>query len=216
MNTKRTFILLTLMFFLATSARGQQFSTARNVPEKSYDPTQFEFSIADYNYTIFKSGRGRRKRNGETRSFNLRVSRSEHLTGEIYYVAHEGDLVLIGEVSDELYGGGFIARLDGRTLRIKWKRNIQGFNVGKGLKDGKYAYVTGIGFIGKIDLNAGRYVWQHDNLYMRDAGGAFNSFELPEVQGDLVIFKELPAYNRQKQAVVKVDRASGKVITLDH
>lgn len=216
MSTKRIFILLTLMFFLATSARGQQFSSARNVPEKSYDPTQFEFSSANYNYTIFSSGRGMRKGNGEARSFNLRLRRYYRLERELYYMEYQKDLLLICEAGNDVYGDGFIARLDGRTLRIKWKRAILGFNVGNGLMDGKYAYVTAIGFIGKLDLNSGAYVWQHDDLYLREAGGAFNSFELPEVQGEFVIFKELPAYNRQKQAVVKVDRSSGKIITLEH
>lgn len=220
MNTKGILILLTLMLFLAISAHGQQpaypFSSARTRPEKSYDPTQFEFSNENDNYTIFRSGRGLRKRNGETRSFNVRLSPSSHLTREIYHMGYQGDLLLICEETDELYGGGFIVRLDGRTLKTKWRRYIQGFNVGQGLMDGKYAYVTGIGFVGKVDLNSGRYVWQHRDLYLRDAGGAFNSFELPEVHGETVIFRELPHYIRKKQAVLKVDRANGKILSLDH
>ena len=219
MTKERFLILLTLMLVAAISVRGQQtaypFSSAKSLPDKSYDPTHFEFSNANHHYTIFRSGRGLRKRNGQTRSFNLRVPRSEHLTREIYHVEYRGDLVLIGELTDELNGYGFIVRLDGRTLRIKWKRSIRGFNVGVGLMDGKYAYVSAIGFVGKVDLNSGGYVWQHRDLYQRDTG-AFNSFEVPEVQGKLVIFRELPQHNRKKQAVVKVDRTTGKITTLDH
>ena len=48
---------------------------------------------------------------------------------------------------------GFIARLDGATLRMKWKRVIPRFNVGQGLLDGAFAYVTGIGFVGKVNLS---------------------------------------------------------------
>ena len=205
------------MSFVAISAHGQQtaypFSSAKSLKDDSYEPTRFEFSHETDNYTILPSGRGLRKRNGEARSFKLRLSPSSRLTREIYHMGYQGDLLLICEESDELYGGGFIVRLDGQTLKTKWSRYIQGFNVGQGLIDGKYAYVTGIGFVGKVDLNSGRYVWQHRNLYQQDR---FNSFELPEVQSETVIFREFPHYNRKKQAVVKVDRASGKILSLDH
>ena len=217
MNIKRILILLALMFVVTISARGQQtaypFSSAKTLPEKSYDPTQFEFSHANDNYTIFSSGRGLRKRSGKTRSFKLQLSPSSHLTREIYHIEYQGDLLLICEETDEMYGGGFIVRLDGRTLKTKWRRYIQGFNVGQGLIGGKHAYVTGIGFVGKVDLSSGRYVWQHRGLYKEDR---FNSFELPEVHGETVIFRELPHYIRKKQAVVKVDRASGEIISFDH
>ena len=204
------------MLFAAISAQGQQpFSKAKALLADSYDPTQFEFSSANYNYTILRSGRGHRKRNGGARSFNLRIPRDEHLTRDVYYSEYEGDLLLIFELTDELYGYGFIARLDGQTLKVKWKRSIKGFNVGQGLMDGKYAYVTAIGFVGKVGLNSGRYVWHHQNLYQQESS-AFNSFELPEVQGELVTFKEVPPHYRKKQGVVKVDRSTGKIKVLDH
>ena len=219
MNAKRILILLTLMLFVMISARGQQtaypFSKAKTLPEKSYDPTQFEFSNVNDNYTILSSGRGHRKRNGEARSFNLRLPRYNRLMRDVYYTVYERDLLLIVELGDECCGYGFIVRLDGQTLKIKWKRSIHGFNVGQGLMDGKYAYVTGIGFVGKVDLKSGRYAWKHPDLYQRESS-AFNSFELPEVQGELVVFKELPHYSRKKQAVVKVDRTTGKIRLFDH
>jgi hypothetical protein len=219
MARKRITIVLTLVLSLTSSGNGQQhsypFSSANSLPDK-IDPSYFDFSTSNYSYSISNSGRGVRKGGGEplARSFRLSLDRGDHLTRVIYHAEYQGDLLLICEVTDDLYGAGFIVRLDGRTLRIKWKRTISGFNVGQGLVDGKYAYVTAVGFIGKVDLNSGVYVWRHRDLYERSKQ-AFTSFELPEVQGALVIFRESPDYLRKKIAVIKVDRTSGRIVSLD-
>jgi hypothetical protein len=211
--------LLILLLLLASSVSGQQasypFSAATSLPAK-VDPSHFEFSTASYSYSISNSGRGVRKGSREAiaRPFNLRLDRGDRLTRVIYHTEYQGDLLLICEATDDLYGVGYILRLDGRTLRIKWKRTIPAFNVGQGLIDDKYAYVTGVGFIGKVNLNSGVYVWRHRDLYRRSKL-AFTSFELPELQGSLVVFRESPDYLRKKVAVIKVERTSGRIVSLD-
>ena len=208
-----------LVLLLTGSANSQQgsfpFSPATSIPDKG-DPRHFEISTANYTYSVSSSGRGVRKGSGETkaRPFRLRLDRGDRLTRVIYYAEYQGDLLLIGEATNDLDGVGFIFRLDGRSLRTKWKRTIPAFNVGQGLIDDKYAYVTGIGFIGKVNLNSGVYVWRHHDLYRRN-NQAFNSFELPELQGSLVVFSESPDHLRKKVAVIKVQRTSGRIVSLE-
>jgi hypothetical protein len=96
---------------------------------------------------------------------------------------------------------------------MKWKRPIPGFNIGQGLIDGDYAYVTCIGFIAKVNLKNGAFMWRHDNLYQRGSG-AFNSFELPEVDGNVVIFRESTDYLPKKKATIRVQRDTGKIISI--
>jgi hypothetical protein len=97
--------------------------------------------------------------------------------------------------------------------RMKWKRVIPGFNVGQGLLDGAFAYVTGIGFVGKVNLKSGAYAWRHADLYGQ-ANSAFNIFALPEVEGNVVIFREAEHYLRKKVAVIRVQRHTGKIISI--
>lgn len=203
------------MLLLTSAAKAQQnslpFSVAKSFPEPP-DTASFEFSSDGYQYRVSGNGKGHRSGNNK-RSFSLRIAPNDYLTPELYYAEYEGDLLLIGEVSDFESGMGFIARLDGATLRMKWKREIPGFNVGQGLLDGAFAYVTGIGFVGKVHLKSGAYVWRHTDLYGQ-ANSAFNAFALPEVEGNVVVFREAEHYLRRKAAVIRVQRHTGKIISV--
>ena len=94
---------------------------------------------------------------------------------------------------------------------MKWKREIPAFNIGQGLIEDGNAYVTGIGFIGKLNLASGAYAWRHDDLYIEDA---FNSFELPEITGDVVLFKESESHYRTRVASIQVEKGSGRIINI--
>jgi hypothetical protein len=205
-----------LILLLASSVTAQQtsqaFSAAKSFPEPP-DTASFEFSSGGHQYRVSGNGKGHRSGNDKRRTFSLRVAPNDYLTPELYYAEYEGDLLLIAEVSNGEYGMGFLARLDGATLRMKWKRVIPGFNVGQGLLDGAFAYVTGIGFVGKVNLKSGAYVWRHTDLYGQ-ANSAFNSFALPEVEGNVVVFREVEHYLRKKAAVIRVQRHNGKIISV--
>lgn len=193
----------------SASSRLPPFSETKGQPE--FEPSSFEYSVQGYKYRI--SGKGRRTRTGggtATRYFNLRLAKGDSLQRSIYYAEYEGDLVLICEVSDGESGAGFVTRLDGRTLRMKWKRPIPAFNVGPGLIEDNYAYLTAIGFVAKVDLKSGVFVWKHSNLY-RD--GDFNSFELPAVEGELVLFKEVVIYNEPAKTV-KIAKRTGRIVSV--
>jgi hypothetical protein len=208
-------LLLMLLLLLTTSVTAEQrsFSEAKSLPDQN-EPESFEFSTANSKYRISHDGRGLRTGKSDSRSFSLGLSRSDRLARELYYAEYERDLLLIGEVSDGESGSGFIVRLDGRNLKAKWKQVVSGFNIGPGLIDATYAYVTGIGFIGKINLKSGAYVWRHKNLYRQD-NSAFLSFELPQISGRIVLFRESSNHLRKKIAVISVERIQGKIIRLE-
>ena len=151
--------------------RVQAFTQGKALPDE-VEPSHFEFSTLSYSYRILRNGGGRRTGGpSPARPFNLRLSRHlPYLDSFIYHAQYLDDILLICGVTNYDYGVGFIARLNGRTLRIKWKRDIPSFNVGQGLIEGKHAYVTAIGFTGKIDLDSGGYVWEHDDLYSQGDG----------------------------------------------
>ena len=222
MNRNKDTILLVLLLLLISPSVGQQRVVSSSEPQTlrtfveikgrpEYLPSSFEFSSSVYKYRILSSGRGRRT-GGQVapRSFNLRLDKSYSLDRLIYYAELESDVLLMCEVSDGESGGGFIARLDGQTLRMKWKREIPGFNLGQGLIQGNHAYLTAIGFIAKLNLKSGTYHWKHDNLY-RD--GDFNSFKLPAVEGDVILFKEEVTYDEPAKTI-EVQKQTGKIISI--
>ena len=198
MNKNKATILLILLL-LTSSGVGQQrtnlppeaqslrtFTEVKGQPE--YPPSSFEFSTSGYKYRISSSGRGRRTGSRITpRSFNLRLDKGDSPERAIYHAEYQGDVLLLCEVSDGDGGAGFITRLGGRTLRMKWKRWIPAFNSGQGLIEDNFAYVTAHGFVGKVNLKPGAFVWKHDNLF-RD-GDTFNVFELPRIEGEAVLFE---------------------------
>jgi hypothetical protein len=217
---KDNFIIGFILFLLTNFSFGQPTTptpfTAPNsktfveVKSKTVHPASFDFSFSGYQYVIDDSGRGKRTGgNYQARTLNLRLDKGEMLERHIYYAEYQKDVLLMGESYLEDGAGGFIIRLDGRTLKMKWKRQIPAFNVGQGLLDKNNVYLTAFGFVGKVNLDSGVYAWKHDNLYGKDS--AFNSFELPEIKGNTVLFKESELYLRKEVATLQVDIRSGKI-----
>jgi hypothetical protein len=213
---------LALILLFTSIASGQQRTTSqhespgtRNFTEikgqpESY-PTSFQHLTATYKYRISRSGRGTRTGAGSrARHFNLRLDKGFSLQNVIYYAEHKGGVLLLFDVSDGESGAGDITKLDRQTLRIKWKRKIPAFNIGEGLIEGNHAYVTGIGFVAKVNLISGALVWRHGNLYRN---GDFNSFELPRIEGDTVLFEEVVVHDEPAKTI-KVEKRSGKIISI--
>ena len=219
--------LLPLLLLCASASLGQTGNAPSSAPQNgiafaeargrgaSLSPV-FTFSTPGYSYRILSSGKGRRTGgNSPPRSFNLQVETGFRLEWAINFAEYKGDLLLICGYTNELDAAGFITRLDGRTLRIKWKAEIPAFNVGRGLIEDGYVYITAIGFVGKVTLRSGAYVWRHDNLYQtgEDTDDAFNSFELPEIKEDTVLFRE-KSYHRKIVATVEINKLDGRVINI--
>lgn len=124
----------------------------------------FEFQAAGHKYHIARAGLGSRSGgSGSSQDFNLHLSKGD-LIRALYHAEYEGDVLLLLEVSNGAYGVGFLARVGGTVPDIKWKQSIPGFNIGKGLIEGDFAYVTALHFVGKVDLRSGSYAWHHGDL----------------------------------------------------
>jgi hypothetical protein len=192
----------------------QIFQHAAAIKSKAMpEPEAFEFELNGFSYHISSNGNGRRMKDDKKRRFNLWLDGRDFITS-IYFSEYEGDLLLICEVSDVESGAGFVTRLGQPSMRARWKQHVPGFNVGEPLREGRNLYVTGIGFVGKLDLETGEYVWKHENLYGRGRKDAFNSFAVPELKGEEVLFKEPSVYNGGGLTIF-VNRKSGKLIRIE-
>lgn len=173
-------------------------------PYRSIDgPDTFSFVAGGERYVIAPSGTGqRRTASNIPRPFVLPVDTDLYIE-LLGFTRVDGDPVFLVVETDEESGAGFVVRLDSMSLAQKWKAKVPGFDLGYALRDGQYLYMTGIGSVGKLDVNSGQYAWRHDGLYAREK---FNNFERPLVRGDTV---EFPAGKR----TLRVERQTGRRIT---
>jgi hypothetical protein len=51
-----------------------------------------------------------------------------------------------------------------------------------------------------------------DFFFVYQSSVAFNSFQVPEIDGNIVVFRESPDYLRKKIAFARVERGTGKII----
>jgi hypothetical protein len=192
----------------------QVFQLAKPINSKAHhDPEAFEFEMGGFDYHVRRNGNGWRKKGEMSRRFNLRLDDGD--LGRVYFHDYGGRLLLVCEAGDGEGGWGFVTLLEQPSMRGLWRQHIPAFNVGEPLREGRSLYVTGIGFVGKLDLGTGEFDWQHDGLYDTREGAPkhFNSFEKPELAGDTVLFRERSVYNQHKTLVV--DKKTGKTIRVE-
>jgi hypothetical protein len=190
----------------------QLFQKARGVPEAA--PEAFEFELSGYSYRVAKNGAGRRWKGDKTRRFNLRLAGLDFIK-RAYVAEYDANVVLVCEVTDGRRVAGFVARLEQPSMRARWRQEIPDGNVGPPLREDQYLYLTAAGFVAKLDLGTGAYVWRNDNLYERGGGDdTFNVFALPELTGGAVLFRDVPLYS-PRPTTVRVHKKTGKIISVE-
>jgi hypothetical protein len=191
------------------------FQEARPVSsDAAAGPEAFEFEMNGFAYHVKVNGNGRRTKGRRVRGFNLRLDGGEAVA-KLLYSEFEGDLLLLLHTDIAGVGLGFVTRLEQPSMRGLWRQRIPAGDVGRPLRDGHDLYVTGEGFVGRLDLRTGEYDWQHDDLEVeRDAGPKpLHTFDPPELSGDAVLFRERPVYNPRRTLVI--NRKSGKIVRVE-
>lgn len=168
----------------------------------------FVFTAGDRNYAIRQDGHGEitAAKFLRWRNFDLRMGAAGRLE-RLYTSELSGDLLLAYEVTNGNSGWGYIARLDQEARTFRWTAPIASLNIGPGLIEDNYAYLSGQDFLAKLDLQTGKYVWQQTEL-AKQYGSTFSEFGLPEITGGTVTFRE----RSSKERTIEVDKANGRVL----
>ena len=184
----------------------------KNQSFKEYE--LWRFVSDNEEFQLKKSGMGWMKHGkGRSTSFKVSLERGEQLNRVVYFARFRGDLILICETTSGEYGGGLVARFNKSSLRRRWQASVPGFNVARGLMERGTVYVAAVGFIGKINLDTGKYIWKHDDLYRTyDRSGAFNVFLPPRIKKELVVFREEDVLGRGFDHQMHVNRSTGKIV----
>jgi hypothetical protein len=211
--------LIPMVLWLAASGLAQQKTPPSNPAEsrlfefpvlvaQARRVIAFEFPAAGSKYHIARNGLGNRTGgDSPAQAFNLHLSKGDFIRA-LYYAEYQGDAVLLIEVSNGAYGAGFIVRVGGAIPDIKWKQAIPAINVGRGLMEGDFAYVTAMRFVAKVNLRSGSYAWRHEDL---EHGAAFDAFDAPGLDGNTVVFPARRPSGGRK--TVRADKGTGRILS---
>jgi len=169
----------------------------------------FVFSTEGFHYIIRADGHTESD-SGKPRSrnFDLRVGRNGHLV-RIYFTEYDGDLLLIYEASDKQYGWGYVERFDQKTLKPRWLKPVNGINIGPGLVEANYAYLSAADLLAKIDLRTGEYVWQQQG-FQEQYHLSSEGFRLPSINAERVFFDE----DAENGKTIEAAKTTGKILSV--
>jgi outer membrane protein assembly factor BamB len=165
----------------------------------------FVFSTTDYQYTIRNDGLIENQLGTIRRSFPLKMGGHGKLD-RVYMTEYEGDVLLAYAVTNGGSNWGYVARLNQKTRAFRWVTPVSSPNVGPGLIEDSFLYITSHSNMAKLDLQSGEYIWQTqlDN----QNSPAFVEFLLPELRTDRIVFRE----SGQRMRVLELDKLTGKVL----
>lgn len=176
---------------------------------------KWNFTDGADEYELTSNGHGKRTDNERrVTDFRLPLRDTEVVDNSLYFTKYKTDLLILYGTSVAGSGAGYLVRFDVLTLKPKWNADIIGSNISQGLVENQFAYLGSNGFVAKIDLDTGKYVWKHDDLYRKyNKDAAFNTLETPEIREDTVIFTEKQD-NLPLNSIV-LDKKSGKIIKVN-
>jgi hypothetical protein len=138
---------------------------------------------------------------------------------DLFYSDYNGSILLVCELSDADAGFGKVVLLDSLSFKVKWQNQLPSFNIGEPLLNNHYLYLSSIGWVGKLDVVNGEYVWQIDNLYV---SGIYNSFKkpfFPLEYENIIVFPEQDSFMYPDRKIpfqtLKVDDNTGDIISGD-
>ncbi len=136
----------------------------------------------------------------------------EDVIGEFVYGRFRGDLIFCAETHEAGRGSISLLRFEPTKGTVKWSVELASFNLGEPLAVGDKLYVTALGFVGKMDLETGKFDWKHEGFY---TDGAYNAFLKPRLGKDVVIFVENSVIREGEEALyVLVEEATGRLLTI--
>lgn len=135
--------------------------------------------------------------------------KTELIVEEAYLYVDETSFFVFFTDTDHEGATSWIQRFSKNPLKSAYVKQIPGFNLGQPIIDGQFAYVTALGFVGKIDLQIGEYVWKHKELYDNEKY-SFNSFDTVVLKHNETEFIS-ENYKTDKIDKVIVDNQTGEI-----
>ena len=216
------FAALLLVALLLLSHAEQATAQSASATRSAGCPSEFvihhegecAFAMGNWAYKLTTNGKLVRKKDGSAQDLQLYFG--DDFVGAVHIAEYDGDIILIYEVEYGDGGAGKVSRLGNDPFEVKWTLHVPAFNLSTGLLRSPYLYQAGIGFVSKIDLGKGHYLWKHDDLYRLrsypfSGPYAFGNFEVPELEQGFVLFPDRPYMPRDSVFVIRMDDETGEM-----
>ena len=102
--------------------------------------------------------------------------KNKDVIDNIYLYIYDNDYIIFFTETDFEDSFSYAKRINPKTKQIVSRTPVYSFNLGTPVIIDNNAYVSTLGFVGKLNLDTGKYVWRHEDLY---DDGKFNAFENP-------------------------------------
>jgi hypothetical protein len=127
---------------------------------------------------------------------------------KLYFQPMGDDFIVFYEYSDTEGGGSMVKRISAKQNKIIWETPIYAFNMANPALVGDYAYLSTMGFIGKLNMIDGKYAWKFEELNKK-----YGSFNEPKFLKDSSVL-----FTRKIPIIVDsiiVDDRNGKILKMD-
>jgi hypothetical protein len=140
---------------------------------------------------------------------------SEFTVEKAYLQFYKDDLIVYYTENSAGDAASFVESINRETKINNWKLYAYAFNLGQPVIENNVAYVSTLGFVGKIDLDYGTYLWKNEELYNNEI--KFNQCDSIIFDNDNVIFiADNIIYGNDNEFVdsLIVDDKTGKIIRI--
>ena len=117
--------------------------------------------------------------------------------------------VFYGE-TDMLNGTSYLEAHDLKKQALVYITHSPVFNLGQPVIKDQLAYIASFGFVGKVDLLTGDYLWKFEDLYDRNTND-FNAFNAVDFENGQVSFRSHNRIKNSTQTII-IDDLTGKRI----
>ena len=167
-----------------------------------------EATIDSIHYKLFPNGKIIYNKINTNKFSSFRLT-TNMIVETAYLLNYKNDLIIYYVETDYDLSSSLIECYDIETAKMKWKNRICGFNMTTPIVIDSLTYIATIGFVGKLNLNNGKYLWKHDDLY---DSTRFDSFDLITIEGENICFTSKKyGYIYDRSGKVIVNDKSGKI-----
>jgi hypothetical protein len=206
--------LFCLITFLSTQAHGDEVELAKSEPIKmigDYNNASFSWEIGASSYNLREDGLLQMKQS--RRTIHLPLGKGMLGLGLNFAKGVQSDLILGYGTSNGEDGTSFACRIGGDLRTIRWCKNISNINQNFSVSDDS-VWVGAVGFVARINISNGKYIWYHDDLYKMENGTDSFVITCPVSEDESTVTFYGQDTNNKNNQRLKAERNSGSIIEI--
>jgi len=218
---KTKIIFLTFLFFIGCNLKNDNTSENLgyrnelikkiNFIKANTDTIQEEDTVKTVfegnQYTLYPNGKIEIQKSDSIID-SIRLN-TKDIIEEAYFYTYKDNFIVFYTETDFDAAASFVECFEKNTYNVKWRNEIGGFNLSSPFILDSLCYLSSIGFVGKLNLNNGKYFWKHTDLYEKTK---FNAFSRVEFENCFVHFIESKRLvDKEEAGRIVIDDETGEI-----